>query len=223
MGNGFCSRNTTKNKEVDLDKLSDYNYNKEINKVIKIQSFYRKFKCREKYLDMITINPNTATKNSPVIKEEITPEKAIKTTSIKSKKKKLKIKKKKSKNENCQNDSNDTPFPNNPSKQDDNNNKENNKTDKNNTLLNDFLTPENDFSEDMRPGEIIENFDEIPITPQVKKIENSLGEYLIEEKELLKYIESYPYKLKHYQLEYINNDKYNGYFGPEWKREGFGI
>ena len=39
MGNGICSRilNQTKNKDVDLEKLSDYDYIKEINKVIKIQ------------------------------------------------------------------------------------------------------------------------------------------------------------------------------------------
>ena len=96
MGNGICSRilNQTKNKDVDLEKLSDYDYIKEINKVIKIQSFYRKFKSREKYLDIITINPNTPTKNSLIIKEEITPEKVIKSTSNKSKKKKIKLKKK---------------------------------------------------------------------------------------------------------------------------------
>ena len=96
MGNGICSRfsNSIKNKEVDLEKLSDYDYIKEINKIIKIQSFYRKFKSREKYLDIITISPNTPTKNSPIIKEEITPEKVIKCSTNKSKKKKLKIKKK---------------------------------------------------------------------------------------------------------------------------------
>ena len=222
MGNGICSRfsNSIKNKEVDLEKLSDYDYIKEINKIIKIQSFYRKFKCREKYLDIITISPNTPTKNSPIIKEEITPEKVIKCSTNKSKKKKLKLKKKeKSKNEKKKNDQDDTPFPNNSQNQ---NEKINSNLDKN-SLINDFLTPENNFSEDLRPGEIIENFDEIQIPSQVKKIENSLGEYLIEEKELLKYIESYPYKLKHYQLKYPNGDKYNGYFSPNWTREGYGI
>ena len=86
--------------------------------------------------------------------------------------------------------------------------------------LSSFPTPQTFFAPESRPGNIIENFDSIPLLPEVQKVVNSLGEFLIEEKELLKYIESYPYKLKHFQIEYPNLDKYNGYFGPEWTREG---
>ncbi len=218
MGNDICSRVcSSKIKDngnsVDIQKLEESKYIKyksQHDKIILIQRFYRKFKCREKSKEIISFDVNTPTKNSPSVKgkKEETPN-LKKPSNSTYKKKKSKSKKKEKKKE--KNTNNETPLP----------KEENNKN--NNNLINDLITPENNFSEETRPGNIIDNFDEIPLSPEVKKINNSLGEFLIEEKELLKYIESYPYKLRHFQLEYSNGDKYNGYFSPNWTREGFGI
>ena len=80
------------------------------------------------------------------------------------------------------------------------------------------------YDKSMIPGHIILNFYEIPQEDKITEIENNIGgEFSIDQKEILKYMEEYPYIPKSFSISYPSGEKYSGYFGPNWVKEVFGI
>ena len=79
------------------------------------------------------------------------------------------------------------------------------------------------YDKSLIPGDLIFNFNDIPLREEIAKVENDLGEFIIEQKELLKYMEQYPYVLKSFSIRYPSGEKYSGYFSPNWEKEVFGI
>ena len=73
------------------------------------------------------------------------------------------------------------------------------------------------------PGEMLFNFNDIPLIDEITKVENEIGEFIIEQKELLKYMEQYPYVPKFFSIKYPSGEKYSGYFSPDWEKEVFGV
>ena len=67
------------------------------------------------------------------------------------------------------------------------------------------------------------NFNDLPLIDEITKVENEIGEFIIEQKELLKYMEQYPYVPKFFSIKYPSGEKYSGYFSPDWEKEVFGI
>ncbi|MCQ2817764.1 MAG: hypothetical protein MJ252_10910, partial [archaeon] len=88
-------------------------------------------------------------------------------------------------------------------------------------------TPEQEkvyFDKEKFKGKIFENNEEIKINnPNVDKTQKSLNEFIIEKKELISLFSSYKYKPEQFNVEYLNGDRYLGYFSPEWTKEVFGI
>ena len=87
-----------------------------------------------------------------------------------------------------------------------------------------FLTPA-DFSDELRPGDLLkkEEIDNLKLNEKVKKTEETIGEFLIDEKEILNLIENNKSKLKKFQIRYQNGDIFIGYMNPNWQREVYGI
>ena len=84
--------------------------------------------------------------------------------------------------------------------------------------------PISNYDKSMLPGDLIINFNDIPQTDKIIEIENNIGgEFIIEQKELLKYMEKYPYVPKFFSIRYPSGEKYSGYFSPNWIKEVFGI
>ena len=80
------------------------------------------------------------------------------------------------------------------------------------------------YDKSMMPGDIILNFNDIPQTDKITEIENNIGgEFFIEQKELLKIMEDYPYIPKFFSIRYPSGEKYSGYYSPNWVKEVFGI
>ena len=84
-------------------------------------------------------------------------------------------------------------------------------------------TPTGNYDKSLIPGDLIFNFNDIPINDEITKVENDLGEFIIDQKELLKYMEQYPYVPKSFSIRYPSGEKYSGYFSPNWEKEVFGI
>jgi hypothetical protein len=76
-----------------------------------------------------------------------------------------------------------------------------------------------------RPGILLSESDveKIKLKDKVAETETLLGPFIIEEKEVLKFLQDYKYKLKKYQIIYPDNSIYIGYYEPNWNREGYGI
>ena len=229
MGNSqrYCSCNDIINNifydvdsHVDMSKLENPNketiYDK--NKIIKIQSSFRRY-LSNKSFTRSTFN----TKTKKVDESIDNSNNQFPTQSTKSKKDRKKKKKQRVIEDSPSKETVASGY----NKKDD--------TTKNITTTineNDELTPdikinsqlyENPFNKDNCPCKEIPSFDDIVLSEKVAQTEATLSEFIIEEKELLKYFESYPFKLKHFTMEYQNGVKYNGYYGPEWTKEGFGI
>ena len=79
------------------------------------------------------------------------------------------------------------------------------------------------YNKALIPGEIIINFNDIPINDQVTKVENDLREFIVDKKELTKYMAQYPYVPQSFSIRYSSGEKYSGYFSPNWEKEVFGI
>ena len=74
------------------------------------------------------------------------------------------------------------------------------------------------------PGEMLYyNFNDIQLIDEIIKVENEIGEFTIEQKELLKYMEQYPYIPKIFSIKYPSGERYSGYFSLDWEKEVFGI
>ena len=74
------------------------------------------------------------------------------------------------------------------------------------------------------PGDLILHFQDIPQTDKITEIENNIGgEFFIEQKELKKYMEEYPYVPKFFSIRYSTGEIYSGYYSPDWVKEVFGI
>jgi hypothetical protein len=78
------------------------------------------------------------------------------------------------------------------------------------------------FNQSKIPGKII-SIDSIKVDETVALIEESLGDFVIEENELIKYIEEHKHMLKNFSIEYDDGSIYYGYYNKEWEREGYGI
>ena len=91
------------------------------------------------------------------------------------------------------------------------------------TPIPEYPTPSGNYDKSKMPGDLIFNFNDIPLNDEIIKIENEIGEFIIEQKELIKYMEQYPYVPKHFSLRYPSGEKYSGYFSPDWEKEVFGI
>ena len=80
------------------------------------------------------------------------------------------------------------------------------------------------YDKSLMPGDLILNFNDIPQTDKITEVENKIGgEFFIEQKELLKYMDEYPYVPKLVSIRYPSGEKYSGYFSPNWVKELFGI
>jgi hypothetical protein len=61
--------------------------------------------------------------------------------------------------------------------------------------------PISNYDKSMLPGDLIINFNDIPQTDKITEIENNIGgEFYIDQKELLKYMEQYPYVPKLFSI-----------------------
>ena len=85
-----------------------------------------------------------------------------------------------------------------------------------------MITPSDEFDENSKPGEIIK-IEDITINEKIIETENKLGDFVIDEKELILYIQKNKNRLKNYCLKYNNGSVYLGYFNKYWQREGYGI
>ena len=85
------------------------------------------------------------------------------------------------------------------------------------------ITPMGQYDLSLIPGVRIFNFEDIPLNDEIIKVENDLGEFIIDDKELFKYMEQYPYKPRSFSIRYPSGEKYSGYFSPNWEKEVFGI
>jgi hypothetical protein len=81
------------------------------------------------------------------------------------------------------------------------------------------------FCEQSIPGRLLKDneVEKIRLKEKVADTENLLGAFIIEEKEVIRYLEDYKFKLRKYQILYPNGSVYIGYFNPDWEREGYGI
>ena len=84
-------------------------------------------------------------------------------------------------------------------------------------------TPTGNYDRSKIPGELIFNFNDIPLNDEIEKVENDLGEFIVDQKELIKYMEQYPYTPQSFSIRYPSGEKYSGYFSPNWEKEVFGI
>ena len=91
------------------------------------------------------------------------------------------------------------------------------------TPIPEYPTPSGNYDKSKMPGDLIFNFNDIPLNDEIIKVENDIGEFIVEQKELLKYMEQYPYVPKNFSIRYPTGEKYSGYFSPDWEKEVFGI
>jgi hypothetical protein len=84
-----------------------------------------------------------------------------------------------------------------------------------------FITPDG-FNEAELPGKTI-NINNIQVHENVFNTEKKLGDFVIDEKELIKYIEENKNKLKNYSIQYEDGSIYYGYYNKSWEREGYGV
>ena len=91
------------------------------------------------------------------------------------------------------------------------------------TPIPEYPTPSENYDKSKIPGDLIFNFNDIPLNDEIIKVENDIGEFIIDQKELLKYMETYPYVPKNFSIRYPTGEKYSGYFSPDWEKEVFGI
>ena len=205
------------------------------NKVLQIQKNYRRHLASKNYIKQLVLsdqgnNKETGKHNTEIeqeVNEEINEITEVQFPTKGSKSKKDKKKKKKHKHKENDNNGNTNSIGGTNMNNTTNNNNNNNSqqlTPDNNDGGGSFTTPlPNPFDTSLLQGKIIHNFDTLPLNPKVSQTETTLQEFIIEEKELLRYFESYPYKLQQFQVEYPNNSYYNGYLSPTWSKEGFGI
>ena len=84
--------------------------------------------------------------------------------------------------------------------------------------------PISNYDKSMLPGNLLFNFNDLPQIDKITEVENNIGgEFLIDEKELLKYMQQYPYVPKFFSIAYPSGEKYSGYFSPNWVKEVFGV
>ena len=84
--------------------------------------------------------------------------------------------------------------------------------------------PYQNYDKTLMPGDLILHFQDIPQTDKITEIENNIGgEFFIEQKELKKYMEEYPYVPKFFSIRYSTGEIYSGYYSPDWVKEVFGI
>jgi hypothetical protein len=88
-------------------------------------------------------------------------------------------------------------------------------------VLEEMSTPEG-FLEKLRPGVEI-SVDSIKINPKIIEVEEKLGNFVVEEKELILFIENNKNKLKKHCLKYDDGSMYLGYFNKLWQMEGYGV
>ena len=92
------------------------------------------------------------------------------------------------------------------------------------TPIPEYPTLNNNYDISMRPGKLIINFHELPQSDKITEVENNLGgEFIIDQKELYKKMEEYPYTPRSYSISYPSGEIYKGYYSPEWVKEVFGI
>ena len=93
------------------------------------------------------------------------------------------------------------------------------------TPIPEYITPPAIYDKSKIPGEIMINLNltDFSLKDEIAKVENEIGEFIIEEKEILKYMEQYPYVPKSFFIKYPSGEKYSGYFSPEWEKEVFGV
>ena len=91
------------------------------------------------------------------------------------------------------------------------------------TPIPEYPTPSEIYDKSKMPGNLILNFNDIPLNDEIIKVENDIGEFIVEQKELIKYLETYPYEPKIFSLKYENGEKYSGYFSLDWEKIVFGI
>lgn len=93
-----------------------------------------------------------------------------------------------------------------------------------NNKLKKLKTPQGFYPEEC-PGKLLSDVEveKIKIKDKVLETEKLIGQFIIDEKEVLKFLEDYKYKLKKFQLEYQDGSIYIGYVDPNWEREGYGI
>jgi hypothetical protein len=72
------------------------------------------------------------------------------------------------------------------------------------------------------PGKLID-FNTIKVDDTVNTIERKLGEFIVEEKELIHHIQYYKPKLKHMSFMHEDGTIYYGYYNKNYEREGYGI
>ena len=85
-------------------------------------------------------------------------------------------------------------------------------------------TPMGNYDKNLIPGKMLFlNINDSELSEQIVKREKDLGEFIIEQKELIKYMEQYPYIPKSFYIQYDSGEKYSGYFSPSWEKEIFGI
>ena len=92
------------------------------------------------------------------------------------------------------------------------------------TPIPEYPTINTNFDKTLMPGALIVNFNDIPQMDKIIEVENNIGgEFIIEQKELLKYMDEYPFVTKFFSISYPSGEKYSGYFSPDWVKEVFGI
>ena len=85
------------------------------------------------------------------------------------------------------------------------------------------ITPFDGYNMDLIPGEKIDDFKNISLDDEIAKVENDLGEFIIDNKELIKYMKQYPYNPQSFSIRYPSGELYSGYYSPNWEKEIFGI
>ena len=92
------------------------------------------------------------------------------------------------------------------------------------TPIPEYPTINTNFDKTLMPGDLIINFNDIPQIDKITEVENNIGgEFIIEQKELLKYMDEYPFVTKFFSIRYPSGEKYSGYYSPDWVKEVFGI
>lgn len=76
--------------------------------------------------------------------------------------------------------------------------------------------------ERLKPG-VDYNIEDIKINQKIINTENKLGEFVIDEKELIVYISQHKDKLNNHCLKHSDGSIYMGYYNNYWEREGYGI
>jgi hypothetical protein len=72
------------------------------------------------------------------------------------------------------------------------------------------------------PGKLID-FNSFKIDDTVTAIDEKLGDFIVEEKELFIYIRDYKQSLSHISFQYDDGSIYYGYYNANYEKEGYGI